>query len=148
MQELTDLGMAAYHGQGHTHTNANYIYKHTHTHALLIKQGDDFLGAKLICKRFEFRKCHHHQPVSAAECIASLLGLCEQGRTRIPHNSGDKNSLHFLLATQDLALKKTAAAVPAVPVLTIHHHCLVLEKPSELSLAAAKKVCPPPPSHT
>lgn len=48
--------------------------------------GDEFLGAKLICKRFEFRKCHHHQPVAASECLKSLLGKLDTTLFRLPHS--------------------------------------------------------------
>ena len=83
------------------------------------------MGAKLIAKRFENRKCHHHVPVSASECLLSCIG--------------DKNNLHFLLATQDFALKDAVGLVPGVPILSIYHNCLVLEKPSETCIKLADK---------
>ena len=40
----------------------------------LRRLGPDFSGALFIAKRFEMRRCSHKEPVSAAECLASLVG--------------------------------------------------------------------------
>lgn len=80
-------------------------------------------GAHLICKQYKLRKCQHPGTLSAQECIANMIG--------------ENNSHHLFVATQDHELQMKLKKVPAVPVLRIHYHALVLEKPSRYSLRQA-----------
>jgi len=36
--------------------------------------GEDFMGAVLLSKNFEHRRCSHKTPVAAADCIKDLIG--------------------------------------------------------------------------
>ena len=37
--------------------------------------GSTLYGALVIAKRFKTRKCGHTEPVSATECVCSLIGI-------------------------------------------------------------------------
>lgn len=87
--------------------------------------GDDFRGAKLVAKRCEIKKCGHHgMTLGADECIASFIG--------------PKNRNNYLVATQDPDLKAKLRKVPGVPLISLNHGQLVLEKPSVETLEFIK----------
>ena len=48
------------------------------TTACILKEGEELgrqlSGAVHICKQFKLRKCGHEKPVSAQECIRSMIG--------------------------------------------------------------------------
>eukprot|EP00128_Syssomonas_multiformis_P011760 Colp12_sorted_trinity150504_noHs@16202 len=88
--------------------------------------GDQFLGAKLIAKRYEIRRCKHQEsPVPATECIASIIG--------------ESNEFRYMVASQDKELRKKLSTVPGVPTLFINYNCILLESPSKASEHAAKQ---------
>jgi len=102
---------------------SNYIGNDTQlfTTSCILSEGE-VLGHKLhgalhICKQYKVRKCPHSkdQPVSAQQCIQDMIG--------------DSNSHHLFIASQDHELQMKLKKVPGVPILRIHYHALVLEKP-------------------
>ncbi|XP_066531090.1 rRNA-processing protein UTP23 homolog [Hoplias malabaricus] len=87
----------------------------------------DLYGAKLILQRFQIRKCRHSkEPVSASECLLSMLG--------------ERNQHHYFVATQDRELTAGLMEIPGVPLLYIIQNTTVLDKPSECSLKHVKAV--------
>jgi hypothetical protein len=66
--------------------------------------GEDFLGAKLVTKRFQYHKCKHRGILPAAECVASMIGMAPEGR----QNGG--------LASRGGRAGSTTHPVPLVPV--------------------------------
>jgi hypothetical protein len=55
--------------------------------------------------------------------------------------AGEGNENRYMIATQDPALMKRLAAIPAVPVVTVMGHRPVLLKPTRATDRAAKTVC-------
>lgn len=88
--------------------------------------GTPLYGAVLICKQFKLRKCGHDKPVSAQECIRSMIGKA--------------NDHHLFVASQDNELRDELRKIPGVPLLRIHYNALVLEKPSRDTVSEAKKI--------
>ena len=90
--------------------------------------GDNFRGALLIAKRFEVRSCGHRGRLKAAhECLSSLVGH-------------DNNPNHYIVATQDLNLRKQLRLCPAVPLMYVQYNVIVMESPSEASKLVAKNI--------
>eukprot|EP00730_Choanoeca_flexa_P000642 TRINITY_DN10281_c0_g1_i2.p1 TRINITY_DN10281_c0_g1~~TRINITY_DN10281_c0_g1_i2.p1 ORF type:complete len:234 (+),score=33.49 TRINITY_DN10281_c0_g1_i2:71-772(+) len=86
--------------------------------------GEDMLGAKLVLQQFKYRKCKHKPVKTATRCILDLVG--------------QENINHYIIATQDPALMKKLASVPAVPVITVSGHRPVLLKPTKATDRAAQ----------
>ncbi|CAN9493001.1 unnamed protein product [Ophioblennius macclurei] len=83
--------------------------------------GSQLYGAKIILQKFQVRRCSHLKtPVSASECLLSLLE--------------DANPHHYFVATQDHTLTGALKAVPGVPLFYIVLNTIVLDKPSPASL--------------
>jgi len=88
------------------------------------KLGPALFGAGVILKQFAVHKCgHDDEPKPAAKCIKSMLGTGNPSR--------------YFVATQDYELRVKVRKVPGTPVMYLHHCAPVLEKPSEMSAAAA-----------
>ncbi|KAM9494091.1 rRNA-processing protein UTP23 homolog [Clarias gariepinus] len=79
----------------------------------------DLYGAKLILQRFQVRNCRHKEPVSASQCLLSMLG--------------EKNPHHYFIATQDRELTTALMEIPGVPLIYIILNTMVLDKPSACS---------------
>jgi len=88
--------------------------------------GPQLHGALHICKQYKLRKCGHKEPVSAQQCIEDMIG--------------DNNSHHLFVASQDHELQMKLRKIPGVPVLRIHYHALVLEKPTYHSKREANMI--------
>uniref|UniRef100_A0A8C4QHS8 rRNA-processing protein UTP23 homolog n=1 Tax=Eptatretus burgeri TaxID=7764 RepID=A0A8C4QHS8_EPTBU len=81
-------------------------------------------NARIIAQRFQRRHCaHRHNPVSATECLLSLVQ--------------EKNWQHYFLATQDPELTSQVKRLPCVPLLYIIKNTPVLDRPSIASKRAA-----------
>ena len=92
----------------------------------LRKLGDEFGGALFIARRFEMRRCGHTTPVSASECLASLV------------ENGNPNN--YFVATQDVKLRDCLRQAGSVPLLYLQFNLLLMEPPSEASILRAKQV--------
>uniref|UniRef100_A0AAY4CCC9 rRNA-processing protein UTP23 homolog n=2 Tax=Denticeps clupeoides TaxID=299321 RepID=A0AAY4CCC9_9TELE len=89
--------------------------------------GKELCGAKFILRRFQTRKCAHaKEPVSASECLLSMLQQTN------PH--------HYFIATQDQELTSGLKEIPGVPLLYIIQNTTVLDKPSQRSLKHVQAV--------
>jgi len=77
--------------------------------------GPQLHGALHICKQYKLRKCGHKEPVPAQQCLQHMIGTT--------------NAHHLFIASQDHELQTKLARVACVPLLRIHYHALVLEKP-------------------
>ncbi|KAI1280885.1 rRNA-processing protein UTP23 -like protein [Halotydeus destructor] len=90
------------------------------------KLGPALYGAMLVVKQFPVRKCGHEKnPVSASECLLSLL-------------KENNNSDHYILATQDTSLSANARQLPGCPILYLKVNSINMEKPSAVSETVAK----------
>ena len=88
------------------------------------KLGPELFGATVILKQFAVHKCgHDDEPKPASKCIKSMLGA--------------KNENRYFVASQDPEVRVKARKVPGTPVMYLHHSAPVLEKPSDMSSAAA-----------
>lgn len=82
-------------------------------------------GAMLIVKKFQVTSCGHEKnPISAAQCLHSLL-------------ASHDNKEHFILATQDKALKEKVRELPRCPILSLVQSALTMEKPSRVNVVEA-----------
>eukprot|EP00117_Sycon_ciliatum_P049319 scpid95039/ scgid34984/ rRNA-processing protein UTP23 homolog len=85
-------------------------------------------GALQIIKQYDERRCGHTvakaQPTP--DCITSLIG--------------EENRHHYIVATQDMDLRKRLRQIAGVPLLLITHNTIMLEKPAEASMHAADRV--------
>ncbi|KAG7458273.1 hypothetical protein MATL_G00236400 [Megalops atlanticus] len=89
--------------------------------------GKELYGAKIILQRFQIRNCAHFKnPVSAAECLQSML------ETTNPH--------HYFIASQDQDLTTAVKKIPGVPLLYIILNTIVLDKPSPRSVSHVQAV--------
>lgn len=79
----------------------------------------------LIVKKFPVTSCGHEKnPISASKCLHSLL-------------TSHGNHEHFILATQDKALKEKIREAPGCPILSLVLSALTMEKPSRVNMAEA-----------
>ena len=86
--------------------------------------GKGMFDARMLAQRFQLRDCKHKKPVTASECILSLVL--------------NKNKTKYFVATQDSSLTKQIRAEPGIPLLYLHKSVLVLEKPSDATLNNVK----------
>jgi U3 small nucleolar RNA-associated protein 23 len=111
--------------------------------AELKKLGPDFRGALITCKRFERRRCPHYKPISASDCLASIIGwtIFDLFFVCVSHEFalclGEDNKHKYGVATQDAALRASLRKVPGVPLVYINNSVVLLEPPSK---ATANKV--------
>jgi U3 small nucleolar RNA-associated protein 23 len=78
-------------------------------------------------RRFEVRSCGHRVHLKAArECLASLVE--------------NANSNHYIVATQDMPLRKQLRLCQAVPLLYVNYNVIVMEPPGESSRNKAKQI--------
>ena len=90
--------------------------------------GETFRGALMIAKRFEVRSCGHQDHLKVAhECLASLV---EQ----------NNNPNHYIVATQDVQLRKRLRHYPAIPLLYVHYNVMIMEPPGGASKDAARLI--------
>lgn len=83
--------------------------------------GKSAYGAHCIVKQFPIRKCDHaKKPISASQCILSLIG--------------ENNPDHLIIATNELTLTEKLRELPGCPVMYMKLSAMNLEKPSEASL--------------
>ena len=75
-----------------------------------------------------------YESVAATDMLPTKQILFGQGAKKVKdcilHHVGDLNKEHYIIATQDIALRRLLRAVPGVPLLFIAHGKIVLESPS------------------
>ena len=75
------------------------------------------------------QKCGHSDPVGAGECIETLVGATNRHR--------------YVVATQDISLRKRLRRIPGVPLIYLNRTNLVLEPPSRDTHVACAGGCWP-----
>lgn len=85
-------------------------------------------GAIDLAKQFERRRCNHSfkDPKSPAECIESVV------------NIGGANKHRYVVASQDIVLRRKLRTVPGVPLIHLTRSVMVMEPLSTASAKASK----------
>ncbi|KAF9270398.1 hypothetical protein L218DRAFT_888885 [Marasmius fiardii PR-910] len=78
-----------------------------------------------LAKTFERRKCNHREAIPGHDCLSSVVG--------------DTNKHRYVIATQSQPLRSKLRAIPAVPILHFNRSVMVLEPPSDATLAAKQE---------
>ncbi|KAI5969310.1 hypothetical protein CANMA_001630 [Candida margitis] len=76
-----------------------------------------------LAKTFERRKCNHREAIAPRECISSIVDI------------NGENKHRYVVATQDLELRRKLRQVPGVPLVYMNRSVMVMEP---LSNASAK----------
>lgn len=92
-------------------------------HELQLKKSPAIFNAK----RLEIRRCPHtnnHRP--GEECIREIIG--------------DQNAHHYGVCAQQWSLREALRLVPGVPLLFVNRGILLMEDPSEVTVAKAQEL--------
>lgn len=81
--------------------------------------GNALYGATLIIKQFSARKCDHEKPISATQCLLSMV-------------SRDGNKDHYFIATQDNKLRQMVRKSVVCPLLKLKNNTMIMEQPPQL----------------
>ncbi|KAF9535850.1 Fcf1-domain-containing protein [Crepidotus variabilis] len=92
----------------------------------LYLQGKSQQPAVDIAKTFERRKCNHREPIPGDECLESVIG--------------ESNRHRYIVASQFQPLRAKLRTVPATPLIHLTRSVMVLEPPSDVTLAAKEKI--------
>ncbi|KAG7099394.1 hypothetical protein E1B28_001247 [Marasmius oreades] len=79
-----------------------------------------------LAKTFERRKCNHREIIPGDDCLTSVVG--------------DSNKHRYVIATQSQPLRSNLRAIPAVPLVHLNRSVMVLEPPSDATIAAKQEV--------
>lgn len=74
-----------------------------------------------LAKTFERRKCNHREAIAPADCIQSIVDINGENRHR------------YVVATQDLDLRRKLRQVPGVPLVYMNRSVMVMEPLSDAS---------------
>lgn len=91
----------------------------------LYLQGKSRQNAVDIAKTFERRRCNHREPIPGDDCLKSVVG--------------DTNKHRYAIASQSQPLRSKLRSIPAVPLVHINRSVMVLEPPSDTTLASKHK---------
>ncbi|GAA6015025.1 hypothetical protein JCM10207_008708 [Rhodosporidiobolus poonsookiae] len=92
----------------------------------LYDAGEDAQAAVDLAKGFERRKCNHFKPRPESECMLAM--------------AGDENKNRYVFATQSLELRQNLRRVPGSPIVYIARSVMLLEAPSDQTLAKKRKM--------
>lgn len=94
----------------------------------LYKAGDKSVIA--LAKRFERRRCNHNikDPKKPAECIKSIVDI------------NGENKHRYIVASQDLKLRRYLRRIPGVPLIHISRSVMVMEPLSTASARVGNKM--------
>ncbi|TNY22553.1 PIN domain-like protein [Rhodotorula diobovata] len=81
-----------------------------------------------VAKGFERRKCNHLKARPEDECLTTMAGADNRNR--------------YVFATQSLALRQALRKVPGSPIIYIARSVLLLEAPSDQTLAKKRQPLP------
>ncbi|KAJ8468652.1 hypothetical protein ONZ45_g17168 [Pleurotus djamor] len=90
----------------------------------LYLQGKQLQPVVDLAKTFERRKCNHREAIPGDECLASVVG--------------ESNKHRYVVASQSQPLRAKLRQVPGVPLVHINRIVVVLEPPSDATIAAKK----------
>ncbi|KAK0246063.1 Fcf1-domain-containing protein [Armillaria nabsnona] len=91
----------------------------------LYLQGKSRQNAVDLAKTFERRRCNHREPISGDDCLKSVVG--------------DTNKHRYVIASQSQPLRSKLRSIPAVPLVHVNRSVMVLEPPSDTTLASKQK---------
>ncbi|GAA6031583.1 hypothetical protein JCM8097_006534 [Rhodosporidiobolus ruineniae] len=91
----------------------------------LYDAGEEAQPAVEAAKLFERRKCNHFKARKEDECMTAM--------------AGDENKNRYVFATQSLELRQTLRRVPGSPIIYIARSVMLLETPSDQTLAKKHK---------
>ncbi|PBL00777.1 Fcf1-domain-containing protein [Armillaria gallica] len=91
----------------------------------LYLQGKSRQNAVDLAKTFERRRCNHREPIPGDDCLKSVVG--------------DTNKHRYVIASQSQPLRSKLRSIPAVPLVHINRAVMVLEPPSDTTLASKQK---------
>jgi len=74
-----------------------------------------------LAKTFERRKCNHREAIAPADCIHSIVDI------------NGENKHRYVVATQDLQLRRKLRKVPGVPLVYMNRSVMVMEPLSDAS---------------
>ncbi|CCG20535.1 hypothetical protein CORT_0A01430 [Candida orthopsilosis Co 90-125] len=74
-----------------------------------------------LAKTFERRRCNHREAIAPADCIQSVVDINGENRHR------------YVVATQDLDLRRKLRQVPGVPLVYMNRSVMVMEPLSDAS---------------
>lgn len=74
-----------------------------------------------IAKSFERRKCNHREAIDPSQCIESIVNINGQNKHR------------YIVASQDLQLRKKLRKIPGVPLIYMNRSVMVMEPISDVS---------------
>ncbi|KAF8581366.1 Fcf1-domain-containing protein [Ramaria rubella] len=91
----------------------------------LYKLGPGEQHAVDLAKTFERRKCNHREAIPGNDCLASVVG--------------DSNKHRYVIACQSQATRARLRTVPGVPIVHLNRTVMVLEPPSDATMAAKRQ---------
>ncbi|KAG5420919.1 hypothetical protein I9W82_000009 [Candida metapsilosis] len=74
-----------------------------------------------LAKKFERRKCNHREVIAPGECIKSIVDI------------NGENKHRYVVATQDLDLRRKLRQIPGVPLIYMNRSVMVMEPLSDAS---------------
>ena len=112
-------------------------------HELYLK-GKEAQSAVDLAKTFERRRCNHREAIPGDECLLSVVGesstslRCSQSETY--SYVGDSNKHRYVIASQSTPLRQQLRQIAAVPLVHVNRSVMILEPPSNATLAQKEKV--------
>lgn len=108
----------------------------------LYLQGKSRQNAVDLAKTFERRRCNHREPIPGDDCLKSVVGAFStidiSCIVKIAF-VGDTNKHRYVIASQSQPLRSKLRSIPAVPLVHINRAVMVLEPPSDTTLASKQK---------
>ncbi|TKA53688.1 hypothetical protein B0A53_03730 [Rhodotorula sp. CCFEE 5036] len=92
----------------------------------LYDAGEEAKEAVEAAKGFERRKCNHFKARKQDECMLAM--------------AGEQNKNRYVFATQSLPLRESLRAVPGSPIIYIARSVMLLEAPSNQTLAKKRRM--------
>ncbi|POY71666.1 hypothetical protein BMF94_5361 [Rhodotorula taiwanensis] len=92
----------------------------------LYDAGEEAKDAVEAAKGFERRKCNHFKARKQDECMLAM--------------AGEQNKNRYVFATQSLPLRESLRAVPGSPIVYIARSVMLLEAPSNQTLAKKRRM--------
>ncbi|GAA5867093.1 hypothetical protein JCM3774_004392 [Rhodotorula dairenensis] len=92
----------------------------------LYDAGEEAKDAVEVAKGFERRKCNHFKAREQDECMLAM--------------AGEQNKNRYVFATQSLPLRESLRAVPGSPIIYIARSVMLLEAPSNQTLAKKRRM--------
>lgn len=121
----------------------------------LYDAGEEAKEAVEAAKGFERRKCNHFKARKQNECMLAMAGTLSfrvrllsvfirfstsSTDSRSSRQLGEQNKNRYVFATQSLPLRESLRAVPGSPIIYIARSVMLLEAPSNQTLAKKRRV--------